>query len=81
MNRCTHPHRYKEGDIMLMSDHLNMPGLAGFNPLRGPNDERFGVRFPGMNQAYDKDIRTICRAGAKELDIDLKEGVYAFVCG
>eukprot|EP00038_Savillea_parva_P016032 m.15635 g.15635 ORF g.15635 m.15635 type:complete len:312 (+) comp3297_c0_seq2:98-1033(+) len=72
---------YKVGDIMLMKDHINMPGLAGFNPLRGPNEDHFGPRFPAMNKAYCKDLRAIARESAKKVDLKIHEGVYAFVCG
>eukprot|EP00035_Acanthoeca_spectabilis_P020939 m.435404 g.435404 ORF g.435404 m.435404 type:complete len:308 (+) comp17844_c0_seq1:61-984(+) len=73
--------KLKEGDIMLMSDHINCPGMAGFHPLRGPNDDKFGPRFPPMNQAYDKEIRELARKGYTELGIPQQEGTYAFVCG
>lgn len=66
---------------MLMSDHINCPGMAGFHPLRGPNDDKFGPRFPPMNQAYDKEIRELARKGYTELGIPQQEGTYAFVCG
>ena len=60
------------GDIMLISDHINfMP-----NPLIGPNDERFGERFPSMNNAYDKDLRLLTLKQAKKLGIPLQQGVY-----
>lgn len=65
---------FEPGDLMLITDHLN---LAGYNPLRGDNDERFGPRFPDMSEAYDLEMRrTIIRA-ARELNIPLKSGVYA----
>nr|CAI5848491.1 unnamed protein product [Callosobruchus analis] len=47
---------YKVGDIMLVRDHINLMGFAGNNPLQGPNDERFGPRFPPMNKAYNRDL-------------------------
>lgn len=47
---------YKVGDIMLVRDHINLMGFAGNNPLQGPNEERFGPRFPPMNRAYDPDL-------------------------
>lgn len=75
--------KYQCGDIMLMNDHINFPGLGGFNPLRGPNEDKFGERFPPMNLAYSGELRKIARAGAAELKMDdhFQEGVYAFVCG
>lgn len=61
------------GDIMLINDHIN-----GFpeHPLRGKNDERLGVRFPDMSNAYDKDLRLLAREVASDLDIKLQHGVY-----
>mmetsp|Transcript_816 Transcript_816/g.2379 ORF Transcript_816/g.2379 Transcript_816/m.2379 type:complete len:310 (-) Transcript_816:507-1436(-) len=74
---------FKIGDLMIMSDHINLPGMSGNHPLRGPNDGDFGTRFPPMNQAYSSELRALARAGAKELGLadDVKEGVYAMVCG
>ncbi|XP_041092842.1 purine nucleoside phosphorylase-like isoform X3 [Polyodon spathula] len=68
---------YKVGDIMLIKDHLNMPGFAGNNPLVGPNDERFGVRFPCMSDAYDPDLRKLAKTVSAELGYSdfLKEGM------
>uniref|UniRef100_A0A3B4FSH9 Purine nucleoside phosphorylase n=1 Tax=Pundamilia nyererei TaxID=303518 RepID=A0A3B4FSH9_9CICH len=74
---------YSVGDIMLIKDHINMPGFAGQNPLCGHNDERFGVRFPCMSDAYDRDLRALTRKTAKELGYDsfLQEGVYCMLAG
>nr|CAD7571361.1 unnamed protein product [Timema californicum] len=74
---------YKVGDVMIIKDHINFLGLAGVNPLRGPNDDKFGIRFPAMNKAYDEDLRNNAKRIAKELDIDthVHEGVYACVGG
>src|SRR5258707_2280726 len=52
---------YRPGDFMLIADHLNLPGLAGANPLVGPNDERFGERFPPLAKAYDARLRSLAR--------------------
>lgn len=52
---------YKIGDIMIVKDHINMMGFAGNNPLHGPNDERFGPRFPPMNKAYNNEYRKVAR--------------------
>ncbi|PNI22258.1 PNP isoform 6, partial [Pan troglodytes] len=49
--------KFEVGDIMLIRDHINLPGFSGQNPLRGPNDERFGDRFPAMSDAYDRTMR------------------------
>ncbi|XP_030043820.1 purine nucleoside phosphorylase [Microcaecilia unicolor] len=74
---------YKVGDLMIIKDHINMPGLVGQNPLTGKNDERFGPRFPPLSDAYDKDLRKLVLAVGQELghsDI-MKEGVYVSVGG
>jgi purine-nucleoside phosphorylase len=73
---------YRPGDIMLISDHINLPGMSGANPLLGPNDERLGVRFPPLAGAYDRGLRERTRAVAAGLPaLKLHEGVYAMVSG
>ncbi|XP_068197054.1 purine nucleoside phosphorylase-like [Antennarius striatus] len=74
---------YKVGDIMMIIDHINFPGFAGNNPLFGPNDERFGPRFPCMSDAYDRKLRDLTIDVACELDYNhiLREGVYCVVGG
>ena len=57
----------KPGDLMLISDHLNMMGV---NPLRGPNDERFGVRFPDMTNVYDTEIQKMIDVAANEISAE-----------
>ncbi|MBC7235380.1 MAG: purine-nucleoside phosphorylase [Chloroflexi bacterium] len=69
------------GHLMLIIDHLNLVGMAGHNPLRGPNDDRLGPRFPSMTRAYDPDLAAIARQVARERGIPLSEGVYAMVAG
>ncbi|HTW56942.1 MAG TPA: purine-nucleoside phosphorylase [Terriglobales bacterium] len=69
---------YSQGALVLIRDHIN---LQGTNPLVGPNDDRFGVRFPDMTQAYAKDYRAIAREEAGKLNITLQEGVYAALLG
>jgi purine-nucleoside phosphorylase len=69
------------GDIMLITDHINMPGMAGFNPLYGPNDPAWGPRFPSMNPAYDPSLRALAHTVADSLAITLREGIYAAVAG
>ncbi|KAM5194467.1 purine nucleoside phosphorylase isoform 1-T1 [Mantella aurantiaca] len=74
---------FKVGDIMVIKDHLNMPGFAGQNPLVGPNEERFGPRFPPMSDAYDKDYRKLALGIAQELGYaeKMREGVYCCLGG
>jgi purine-nucleoside phosphorylase len=73
---------YRPGDFMLISDHINIPGMAGLNPLVGPNDERFGPRFPPLAGAYDASLRALARSvAATEPEMTLHEGVYVMVTG
>jgi purine-nucleoside phosphorylase len=72
---------YRAGDLMLIRDHLFLPGLAGFHPLRGPNDARLGPRFPAMVDAYDAGLRGLAKAVAGARSWTLREGVYAMVAG
>jgi len=69
---------YQKGALVLLSDHIN---LQGNNPLNGPNDERFGQRFPDMSEAYSRRYRLLAQDAASQLGIDLKEGVYAALIG
>lgn len=64
---------FRPGDLMLISDHIN---AFGTNPLIGPNEEALGPRFPDMSAVYDKDLRRLARATARELKVPLREGVY-----
>ncbi len=73
---------YRPGDFMLIRDHINLPGLAGLNPLVGPNDERCGPRFPALATAYDPRLRQLARRAAAAVpDLRLHEGVYVMVSG
>jgi purine-nucleoside phosphorylase len=69
---------YGQGALVLMTDHIN---LQGANPLTGPNEERFGPRFPDLTEAYDKQFRNFAKEEATRLDIKLHEGVYAALAG
>jgi purine-nucleoside phosphorylase len=69
------------GDLMLIVDHLNLIGMAGNNPLRGPNLEEFGTRFPDMSQVYDRQLCALTRQSALEAQIPMQEGVYACLAG
>lgn len=66
------------GRLMAITDHIN---LLGGNPLVGPNDDRFGPRFPSLDGAYDPELLDWQRREAATLDIDLGEGVYAAALG
>lgn len=72
---------YVPGDLMMLTDHLNLLGMAGQNPLRGPNLEEFGPRFPDMSQVYDRELHAIARQIAKEAGFVLQEGVYVCLSG
>lgn len=69
---------YNPGDLMIISDHLN---LSGSNPLLGKNLSEFGTRFPDMSDAYNKVLREKVKDIAKNLSIDVQEGVYAMFSG
>lgn len=69
---------FKQGALVILKDHIN---LLGANPLTGPNDERFGSRFPDMSEAYSKSFRAITLEEARHLAIEVNEGVYAAVLG
>ena len=69
---------YSQGALVLVRDHIN---LQGANPLVGPNDDRFGVRFPDMTHAYSQEYRKIAREAAASLNITLQDGVYAALLG
>jgi len=70
--------KYNQGALVAIRDHIN---LQGTNPLIGPNDERFGPRFPDMTHAYDKSFREIAVGEGKRLGIEIREGVYAGLTG
>lgn len=67
-----------QGDLMAISDHLN---LMGVNPLRGPNDERFGPRFPDMSEVYSRELQELVIEQARDLDLTIRRGVYAGLAG
>ena len=70
--------KYQQGALVNIRDHIN---LQGVNPLVGPNDDRFGVRFPDMTQAYWKPYGRAAREVAAELGFALEEGIYAGLLG
>ncbi|HEX9014022.1 MAG TPA: purine-nucleoside phosphorylase [Anaerolineaceae bacterium] len=69
------------GDLMLITDQLNLMTMAGANPLRGPNLDELGPRFPDMSQAYDRELQACARRAAAENGLKLREGVYAGLAG
>lgn len=69
---------YTPGDLMIISDHLNMTGR---NPLIGPNHTEFGVRFPDMSEAYSHRLRKLAKETAEKQGFVMKEGVYAGLLG
>ncbi len=72
---------YHVGDLMLLNDHINFVGMAGSNPLVGPNDDSVGPRFLGMAQTYDRDLRQLAHQAADQVGITLHEGVYVCLAG
>jgi purine-nucleoside phosphorylase len=72
---------YVPGDLMLINDHISMIGMTGNNPLRGPNLDEFGPRFPDMSQCYDRQLQQIARQVAAEAGLPIREGVYAGLSG
>jgi purine-nucleoside phosphorylase len=72
---------FTPGDLMLITDHINFLGLAGQNPLRGPNDESIGPRFPDMIGTYAVMLRKMAQETAATNNFTLQEGTYAYVAG
>jgi len=74
---------FQVGDIMLLKDHINLPGFSCQHPLRGPNEEKFGPRFFPTNDLYDAEYRKTARKVGSSLGLDgvIREGVYAMVGG
>lgn len=74
---------FRVGDIMIIKDHINMQGFAGDSPLKGRNDERFGPRFPALNNAYNKELRSMAKQVAADMNLShvVKEGVYVMLGG
>jgi purine-nucleoside phosphorylase len=72
---------FQAGELMLITDHINFIGMAGNNPLFGPNISELGPRFPDMSQAYDPALRRIAKEVAQKKQIPLHEGVYAGLAG
>jgi purine-nucleoside phosphorylase len=69
---------FSPSDLMLIKDHIN---LMGTNPLIGKNDDTLGTRFPDMSEVYNKELRDVAKSCAKDLEINLQEGVYVATTG
>ena len=69
---------YRPGEITLISDHIL---LFPRSPLTGPNEERFGARFPDMSKVYTPALRTLAKQAAAEVGVRLNEGVYMYFPG
>src|SRR6266404_1066080 len=70
--------KYSQGSLVVIKDHIN---FQGSNPLIGSNDERFGVRFPDMTEAYAADFRKIALEEGKRLGINIFDGIYIALSG
>lgn len=72
---------FRAGDLMVITDHINLVGMAGFSPLWGPNDPRLGPRFVDMSTAYDVRLQELALSVGEELGLDLQQGVYVMSAG
>jgi len=72
---------FQAGDLMLITDHINMVGFGGSTPLRGPNLNEFGPRFPSMTHPYHPELLALARRVAAQLNLPLREGVYVGLAG
>jgi purine-nucleoside phosphorylase len=67
-----------QGALMVISDHLN---LMGVNPLRGPNDDRFGPRFPDMTEVYSRALQEAVVEEARAMGVEIRRGIYGALAG
>jgi purine-nucleoside phosphorylase len=67
-----------QGALMMITDHVN---LMGVNPLRGPNDERFGPRFPDMTAVYSPELQELVVEEAKAINVEVRRGIYGALSG
>jgi purine-nucleoside phosphorylase len=72
---------FNPGDVMLITDNLNLVGMSGANPLMGPNIDELGPRFPDMSRSYDPDLMAIARRVSSEKRVLIREGVYCGLSG
>ena len=69
---------FTEGALMVITDHVN---LMGVNPLRGPNDERFGPRFPDMSAVYSPELQELVVDEARAIGVEVRRGIYGGLAG
>jgi purine-nucleoside phosphorylase len=72
---------FEPGDLMCILDHINLIGMAGLSPLRGPNLDEFGPRFPDMSRAYDHELIDLAKQAAKGEEFELHQGIYICLAG
>jgi len=72
---------FSAGDLMLITDHLSLLPMTGPNPLRGPNLDEFGPRFPDMSQVYDLELLATAQQVSDELKLNVRRGIYAGLSG
>lgn len=72
---------FHTGELMLLNDHINLPGMAGANPLRGPNIDEFGTRFPPANRIYTARLRALAAQVAAGAGLTLHQGTYVMLTG
>jgi purine-nucleoside phosphorylase len=72
---------FAPGELMVLSDHINLMGMAGLTPLRGPNLDEFGPRFPDMSQSYDRELITLAEEVCRAEEVPLNKGVYVCLAG
>ncbi len=72
---------FKPGDVMVITDHLSLMSMGGENPLRGPNLDEFGPRFPDMSRCYSKELIEQAKVICASKNIKLHSGVYVCLAG
>jgi purine-nucleoside phosphorylase len=72
---------FSVGDLMMITDHINLLGMSGANPLMGQNLDSFGPRFPEMTTAYDGALQTLARSVAQSRGVPMQSGVYLGLSG
>ncbi len=72
---------FRQGDLMLIQDHIGLPTLAGMHPLVGSNDDTLGPRFVPMGNAYDTGLQEVAQNAARMAGVELRAGIYIMVSG